>query len=38
MRYGNLDVRLEDVPFLRELQQSSWKVAGEIGAPEKPTP
>lgn len=31
LRYGNIDVRPEDIPYLKQLRQSSWEVAGKIG-------
>jgi hypothetical protein len=33
LRYGNIEVTLEDVPFLKKLRESSWKVIQTIGAP-----
>lgn len=31
--YGNVEVTLEDIPFLKLLRQSSWDAVQEIGRP-----
>lgn len=31
--YGNVEVTLEDIPFLKALRQSSWDAVRKIGAP-----
>lgn len=31
MRYGNVNVTLEDVPYLKQLRKSSWEVVQRIG-------
>jgi hypothetical protein len=33
MRWGNIEVALADLDFLKKLRASSWKVAQTIGAP-----
>lgn len=32
LRYGTMDVRSEDIPFLKKLRQSSWDAVQKIGA------
>jgi hypothetical protein len=32
LRYGNIEVTLEDIPFLKKLRKSSWKAVQKIGA------
>lgn len=31
LRYGNVKVRLEDIPYLKRLRQSAWNVVQKIG-------
>lgn len=31
VRYGNIKVSLEDIPYLKKLRQSSWDVVQKIG-------
>lgn len=33
LRYGNVKVTLEDIPYLKQLRQSGWEVVQKIGAP-----
>lgn len=35
--YGVMDITLEDIPFLKQLRQSSWDAIRQIGAPSRPT-
>ena len=30
--YGNVEVKLEDIPYLKKLRESSWKAVQQIGA------
>ena len=32
LRYGNIKVILEDIPYLKKLRSSSWNAAQKIGA------
>ncbi len=32
MRYGNVKVTLEDIPYLKQLRKSAWEVVQQIGA------
>lgn len=32
MTYGNVKVKLEDIPYLKALREASWKAVQEIGA------
>lgn len=34
--YGNVEVTLEDIPFLQELRKSSWEAVQGIGRKAKP--
>lgn len=34
LRYGVVEVEPEDIPFLKQLRASSWKVMAKIGAGE----
>jgi hypothetical protein len=34
MRYGNIAVKLADIPFLKQLRASSWAVVKLIGEPD----
>lgn len=31
LRYGNITVKKDDLPYLRKLQATSWSAAAEIG-------
>src|SRR5687767_9563638 len=31
LKYGNIKVSLEDMPYLKALRESSWKAVQEIG-------
>lgn len=33
MRFGDIDVTLDDIDYLKELRQNSWIAASQIGAP-----
>jgi len=32
LRYGNINITLEDIPYLKQLRQSSWDAVRTIGA------
>jgi hypothetical protein len=32
LRYGTIDITLEDIPYLKQLRQSGWDVVQKIGA------
>lgn len=31
LRYGNINVALDDIPYLKQLRRSSWDVVSKIG-------